>query len=169
MDRLNPERRSRLMSRVRSNGNASTEMRLIAVLRSARISGWRRGSSLPGRPDFVFRHARLAIFVDGCYWHGCPRCGRQSKSRVEFWAEKIARNRLRDRRANAQLRRRGWRVLRLWEHSLKIGMEEVILARVRAVIDKVPAHGKGFQQNEIRSNPIRRKRGKPRFSTSPRS
>jgi DNA mismatch endonuclease (patch repair protein) len=105
-DNLTPEQRSYSMSRIRSRGNSSTELRLIELMRDAGVSGWRRKSKLCGRPDFVFPKRRIAIFVDGCYWHGCR--------------PKIAGNIKRDRSNNRKLRDEGWKVLRIWEHDLKV-------------------------------------------------
>ena len=112
-------RRSEIMSRVRSSGNRSTEAALAALFRAEKISGWRRGFPLHGRPDFVFPAAGVAVFADGCFWHGCPRHCRLPKSRRKYWREKIARNRRRDAAVSRKLRRDGWRVLRIWEHSIK--------------------------------------------------
>lgn len=117
-DLLTPENRSRLMGSTRGARNASTELRLIGLLKRARISGWRRNSSLPGRPDFVFPKFRVAVFVDGDFWHGHPTRSRIPKTNTDFWAAKIEGNRRRDRRVDRKLRRRGWSVLRIWESSL---------------------------------------------------
>lgn len=110
--------RSQLMSRIRGRGNKRTELRLITLFRAFGITGWRRGSVLPGKPDFVFPRKRLAVFVDGCFWHGCPRHGSRPRTNALFWARKIARNRQRDRDVNQELRLRGWQVVRIWEHEL---------------------------------------------------
>lgn len=113
-----PER-SRQMSLVRSRGNKSTETRFVAFLREQGITGWRRHVALPGRPDFCFRSQRLVVFVDGCFWHGCPKCQRRLPvSNLEFWRSKIASNIRRDQRNFRTLRREGWRVYRVWEHAL---------------------------------------------------
>lgn len=111
--------RAQLMSRVRSTGNATTERRLAEMLRRAGLKGWRRHASLPGRPDFVWPAAKVAVFVDGCFWHGHD-CGRNVTPRTNAaaWSEKIAGNKLRDRRVARCLRRRGWHVLRMWECQL---------------------------------------------------
>ncbi len=66
--------RSELMSRIRARGNKKTELALVTLLRTNRITGWRRHQPLLGRPDFIFRKRRLAVFVDGCFWHGFSRC-----------------------------------------------------------------------------------------------
>lgn len=110
--------RAQLMARVKSSRNKTTEIRLIGLLRRARITGWRRNSMLVGRPDFVFRESRLAVFLDGCFWHGhdCRNLVPKTNSRV--WQEKIVRNKKRDRVASRRLRTEGWTVLRIWECEL---------------------------------------------------
>ncbi|MCL5098296.1 MAG: very short patch repair endonuclease [Candidatus Omnitrophica bacterium] len=107
------------MATIRSKGNKDTELKLVSILRTHRITGWRRHCRLPGKPDFVFRRGRVAVFVDGCFWHGCRWHCRMPKSRQSFWMPKISRNRARDREVGRLLRERGWRVLRIWEHSLR--------------------------------------------------
>src|SRR6185503_12491545 len=83
------------------------------------VTGWtKHPKRITGRPDFYFSKIRLAVFVDGCFWHSCPRCGRLPKSRIEFWANKIETNRLRDNRVRKQLRGEGIATLRIWEHEL---------------------------------------------------
>ena len=118
-DVFGAEKRSEIMSRVKSRGNLSTEIRLLYILREYRISGWRRQSALFGRPDFVFPKQRLAVFVDGCFWHGCPHHGSIPATNAGFWMGKIERNKARDRLVNRELRRRGWRILRVWQHEFK--------------------------------------------------
>ena len=126
-DIFSKRKRSAVMAAVRSRGNRSTELRLIALMRTHGITGWRRGSKLTGRPDFIFprstgsglRRAKpLAVFVDGCFWHGCPKHGTSPKTNASFWLAKITGNKARDRRVNRLLRAKGWKVLRVWEHEL---------------------------------------------------
>jgi DNA mismatch endonuclease (patch repair protein) len=93
---------------------------------------------LPGRPDFAFPARRLAVFVDGCFWHGCPRHGTLPKGNARFWREKIARNRERDREVNLELRRRGWRVIRIWEHELRRPAETRMVGRLRRSLGPPP-------------------------------
>jgi DNA mismatch endonuclease (patch repair protein) len=136
------QKRSAVMSAIRSRGNAATELRLIAVFRAHGLTGWRRGATLRGpappgstrpfsvKPDFVFRTHRLAVFVDGCFWHGCPLHARQPKTNTAFWRKKIAANRTRDRLVTRTLRRLGWRVLRVWEHELKRSNEHKLVRRL---------------------------------------
>ena len=92
---------------------------MIVLFREHRINGWRRHQPLSGRPDFIFKRERVAIFVDGCFWHGCPDCYRAPKSNQEFWEQKVEGNRRRDRRVTRQLREAGWSVIRVRECVLK--------------------------------------------------
>jgi DNA mismatch endonuclease (patch repair protein) len=121
MDNLSPKQRSELMSRVRSSGNLSTELAFIRLMRAAGITGWRRSWPLVGKPDFVFPKSRLAVFIDGCFWHACPKHCRMPSSNREFWERKIGRNQARDRAVARELKRKGWTVIRFWEHDLKGG------------------------------------------------
>src|SRR5687767_12926868 len=86
--------RSALMSRIRGRGNKDTELRIITLFRAHQITGWRRGITLFGKPDFVFRRERVVVFVDGCFWHGCPRPKHSPlpQTRAEWWATKLGRN-----------------------------------------------------------------------------
>lgn len=118
-DVFDAAKRSEIMSRVKGRGNLSTEIRLLRVFREHQISGWRREFPLFGKPDFVFPKQRLAVFVDGCFWHGCPSHGSIPSTNVTFWQEKLERNKSRDRLVNRELRRRGWRILRFWQHEFK--------------------------------------------------
>ena len=155
-DILTPAQRSALMAKVRGWGNASTELKLVAVFRALGITGWRRGVTLSPvavrpamktlrasptsgksprpfrvRPDFVFPKLKLAVFVDGCFWHGCPIHATQPKQNAKFWREKIAANQARDRLVTRTLRAGGWRIFRLWEHELTRRHERRLLARLR--------------------------------------
>jgi DNA mismatch endonuclease, patch repair protein len=82
------------------------------------FSGWRRHQPIFGRPDFIFRKARVAVFVDGCFWHGCPKHSNMPANNRAFWKRKLTANRVRDRLVSKMLRRQGWRVVRIWEHDL---------------------------------------------------
>ena len=111
-------KRSAVMALIRSRGNRATELRLIAVMREHGITGWRRNAPVFGKPDFVFRRERVAVFVDGCFWHGCPRHATMPANNRAFWKAKLARNVERDREVTRTLRKAGWRVLRVWECAL---------------------------------------------------
>jgi len=121
VDRFTPKERSAIMRRVKGSGNTTTEARLVAVLRKDRISGWRRGSALPGKPDLVFPKERHALFVHGCFWHGhwCKRGQNRPASNSTYWTEKLARNIRRDRRVRRELRASGWTTQAIWECVLK--------------------------------------------------
>ena len=130
-DFLTKKQRSALMSSIKGKGNKDTELALMRLLRRHRITGWRRNQTVFGKPDFVFPKARLALFVDGCFWHGCPKHGNTPANNRAFWKKKMAANKARDRRVNRILRRDGWRVVRIWEHDLaKRG--EVCVRRIQA-------------------------------------
>lgn len=126
-------KRSDVMSKIRSSGNKKTELRLIELFRCWCITGWRRHQALFGKPDFVFRRERVCVFVDGCFWHGCPKCYRAPSSNVAFWEAKLARNRARDRKVTRELRKLGWRVVRIWEHELRHPGR--VLGRVRRALE----------------------------------
>lgn len=117
-DRFSKAIRSNIMRHVRRSGNKTTELRMISILRAAGITGWRRHWPLEGRPDFAFPARGLAVFVDGCFWHGCPRCYTAPASNKLFWRRKLLRNKLRDITVGKSLHTDGWRVLRFWECTL---------------------------------------------------
>lgn len=118
VDTVDRVERSRIMGLVRSRGNKSTEAIVATLFRKAGLSGWRRQIDLPGRPDFAFPKSRLAVFVDGCFWHGCPKHLQLPTTHRRYWVEKIARNAARDRAIRRALMERSWRVTRIWEHDL---------------------------------------------------
>ena len=111
--------RSRTMSAIRGRGNKTTEARFRMALVRAGITGWKvRPRGLLSNPDFYFPDRNVVVFLDGCFWHGCPKCGHIPNTRRRFWKAKIERNRLRDRQTTLKLRVQGFRVLRNWEHEL---------------------------------------------------
>lgn len=123
VDPLSPTERSEHMSRVRNKANRSTEATVAARLSEADVGGWiLNDPSVMGCPDFHFPAAKIAIFVDGCFWHGCPRCRRRTpRNNRAFWLKKIGDNRRRDNRVRRALRTRGYKVLRVWEHEVRSG------------------------------------------------
>ncbi len=112
-------KRSEVMSRIRGKGNKDTELALAKLFRANGITGWRRHYPVVGRPDFAFPKHKLAVFVDGCFWHGCPRHGVKPKGNSAFWEAKLEANKARDRKVNRLLRSLGWKVVRIWEHELR--------------------------------------------------
>lgn len=135
------------MSVILSRGNQNTELRLVALMREYGITGWRRQGKLRivetgsrkekvlrVSVDFVFPKARLALFVDGCFWHCCPRHYRQPATRRAFWQNKIETNVARDRRVDRGLRRAGWKVLRIWECDLPRAVQARCVTRIRRAL-----------------------------------
>jgi len=112
--------RSRNMRAIKARSNATTELRFRAHLIRNRIAGWKiRATDVPGCPDFFFACKRIAVFVDGCFWHGCPRCGHIPKTNRPYWIKKLARNKRRDAQIRRTLRSKGIQVLRFWECRLR--------------------------------------------------
>jgi DNA mismatch endonuclease (patch repair protein) len=143
-DVFSKRKRSEVLSRIRSRGNKDTELALAKLLRANRITGWRRQVNLivsrrrrkethsskqnqvrvssprllRVKPDFVFLKSRTAIFVDGCFWHGCPKHATKPANNRAFWRRKLSSNKKRDRVVNQTLRHSGWHVIRIWECDL---------------------------------------------------
>lgn len=160
-DIFSKTKRSDVMSRIRGTGNKGTELRLIQVFRTNGITGWRRQQlirfnlqpstsnsersklavgrskfSRGVRPDFIFPRLRVAVFVDGCFWHGCPRHFIQPKGNAAFWRKKIATNQARDRKVNRRLRTKGWTIARVWEHELKRRNEPRLVRRLVRILGR---------------------------------
>jgi len=133
---LTKKERSTRMAAIRGRNNKTTEAVVVLLLRQNQIWGWRRHLPLPGRPDFTFKKQRLAIFIDGCFWHGCPRHSHSIATNPIFWEKKIISNRQRDRRNTRELRRRGWKVLRLWEHQLRD--RDKVIVQIRSLLSAEP-------------------------------
>jgi DNA mismatch endonuclease, patch repair protein len=138
------------MSAVRSKGNRSTEWRLRPYLVQAGLRGWKvQANDLPGKPDFIFLKERLAIFVDGCFWHGCPICYRMPHSNKRYWQNKIKNNKTRDKKNIKKLHELNWKVIRLWEHQLKkcpIVCIEIILSN----LDRPKYNRKAIKRGKIK-------------------
>ncbi len=127
-----PKIRSKTMAAIKGKNNKSTELKFKMALVRSGIRGWKLNvSELPGKPDFFFEVIKLAVFVDGCYWHGCPKCGHIPKTRSEYWQAKFSRNIQRDKEKNNELKVMGIKILRIWEHELK---NETTVSKI---IDKI--------------------------------
>jgi len=137
LDNVSKQTRSRIMSCVRSSGNKSTEARLRAFLVRQGIRGWRlHPSGIKGKPDFVFEKERIAIFVDGAFWHGAPGFTRFPKSRTHYWKPKIEKNKQRDKQVTNHLRRKGWAVMRFWDFQLRENPVSVVRAIKKKIIQR---------------------------------
>jgi len=111
--------RSEIMRAVKSRDTKSTELALIKLFKENHITGWRHSYNVKGHPDFVFLEKRIAIFVDGCFWHGHDCRNTRPSDHAEYWAKKREKNILRDREITARFECRGWTVIRIWECELK--------------------------------------------------
>ncbi|MDR3280388.1 MAG: very short patch repair endonuclease [Synergistaceae bacterium] len=127
-DVFDKKTRSNVMRRVKSNGNKSTELKLIEIFHEHGISGWKRHYPVKGHPDFVFLSQKIAIFVDGCFWHGHNCRNTTPKDNEEYWSKKIARNKKRDVEITGHFEKRGWKTIRIWECELNDHM--CVLMRV---------------------------------------
>lgn len=106
---------------------------MIDLLRYNDIHGWRRHVRLPGTPDFCWCKKRVVLFIDGCFWHGCPKCYKTPKSNVAFWKEKVIANKKRDKLVNKTLKKLDWKVLRIWECEL--GKNMVKINKIKKILD----------------------------------
>ena len=114
MDHVSKSVRSKIMASVRSRGNRSTEVVLGRLMWAGGLRGYRKHWPVDGRPDFAWPRLKVAVFVDGCFWHGCS-CKYLPRSNKDFWRRKIEANVRRDKRVSRQLRRAGWTVIRVKE------------------------------------------------------
>ena len=111
--------RSAIMSKVRSSGNKSTEEKLIKYFQSYGITGWRRHYPVKGHPDFIFPAKHIAVFVDGCFWHGHDCRNTKPADNADYWSGKRERNIKHDKDITELFEHRGWTVIRIWECELK--------------------------------------------------
>lgn len=132
-----PEKTKKTMSAIKGKNNKTTETRLRMALIRNRISGWLlQNKKLPGKPDFYFTIPKLAIFVDGCFWHGCPRCGHIPKTNTKFWESKITKNVKRDKKNNNELKKLGITLIRFWEHELKDKDLSIIIKKITKILSR---------------------------------
>lgn len=129
-DVFTEQERSNIMKKVHSSGNKSTELKLIKLMRENGITGWRRNYKVKGHPDFVFLSKKIAIFVDGCFWHGHDCRNTKPSSHSDYWQKKRERNIRHDKEVNALFENRGWIVVRIWECELKKKNQMIALTRI---------------------------------------
>lgn len=106
------------MSHIRGK-NTSIEVAFRKAIYATGTRGYRIRGRVPGSPDIYFSRLRLAVFIDGCFWHRCPTCFRKPKSNLKYWNKKIRDNVARDRRTNVALQKEGIRFIRIWEHDVR--------------------------------------------------
>ncbi len=136
VDVFDKRQRSQIMRKVKSYGNASTEVKLISVFSANDIHGWKRNYSVKGRPDFVFLNKRIAIFVDGCFWHGHDCRNTRPSDNKEYWDKKRERNMKRDQEVTALFESRGWTVIRIWECELKKKNTDNLMKKLAPLFEK---------------------------------
>lgn len=148
-DVFNGETRSRIMRSVRTAGT-DPEERLAVALKALGLHFRRNDPKVFGTPDFSFRETRLAVFVDGDFWHGRAwfERGAAPATNSEFWIAKFERNRRRDRIVDLELRRSGWSVVRLWGSDVKKA-PEVSAQKVRARLRRLARRGRPFPQARV--------------------
>jgi len=134
-DVFDKAKRSEIMRSICSKGNKSTEIALINVFHEYGITGWRRNYPVKGHPDFVFLNKKIAIFVDGCFWHGHNCRNTHPKENRTFWESKIARNIEHDKIVNEKFEQRGWTVIRIWECELKKKNRAVLLCKLKSLLN----------------------------------
>jgi DNA mismatch endonuclease (patch repair protein) len=124
-DVLSKKQRSFNMSRIKGK-DTKPEVMLRKQLYARGITGYRIHYNILGKPDIVFPKKKIAIFIDGCFWHKCPICFVKPKTRTEFWMKKIESNVKRDKIVKETLEKEGWIVLRFWEHEVKKSTDAVL-------------------------------------------
>ncbi len=128
------QKRSAVMRGVKRAGT-KLEARFGEILKTSGFGEFElQAADLSGTPDFVYRPQSLAIFVDSCFWHGCPDHARVPKSNVDYWTTKMEKNRERDRRQTQDLEAQGWRAERFWEHEMKD--ERVVIGRLADIFEE---------------------------------
>ena len=133
-DVFDKQQRSQIIQKVKSRGNKSTELKLILVFRENNISGWRRNYKVKGHPDFVFLEKKIAIFVDGCFWHGHDCRNTTPSDNKEYWDRKRQRNIQHDKEVTAIFEARGWTVIRIWECELKKKNAEILMKKLEPLL-----------------------------------
>jgi DNA mismatch endonuclease (patch repair protein) len=118
-DTFSKKQRSEVMKAIKSKGNKSTEIKLVEIFKSHHVTGWRRNSNLIGRPDFIFPKKHVAVFADGCFWHGHNCRNITPSDNADYWGKKIRRNKARDKIVTKELVQKGWKVIRIWECEIK--------------------------------------------------
>ena len=140
-DEFDKEKRYEIMRAVKSSKNKSTEEKLIAYFKENKITGWRRNYKVYGKPDFVLPDLRIAIFVDGCFWHGHNCRNTHPEQNKEYWQRKIGRNMARDKEVTDHLERLGWNVIRIWECEFLKKNRGLLEKRLKALYSKQRTDG----------------------------
>lgn len=132
-DVFSAQKRSQIMKKVRPSGNKTTELKLIEYFNTEHITGWRRNYKVKGHPDFVFLDKRIAIFVDGCFWHGHDCRNTRPANNAEYWSQKRKKNTEHDKAVTELFERRGWKVIRIWECELAKKRRYILDEKLKAL------------------------------------
>ncbi|MEG0985804.1 MAG: very short patch repair endonuclease [Clostridia bacterium] len=135
-DVFSKEKRSAIMSKVRSKQNRSTELRFITLLQQENIHGWTRNYPVKGHPDFVFMRQHIAVFIDGCFWHGHNCRNTIPANNKDYWDQKRARNIQHDDEVTEMFQKRGWTVVRIWECELRKKSHNVAIEKIKEAMKK---------------------------------
>lgn len=135
MDNLTKEQRRKNMRNIRSSGT-TPERVVMRELRKRKIYFAKHVSKILGKPDIVFRRKKVAVFIDSDFWHGHPERFIMPKTNVDYWKEKIFRNKERDIQVTEELQKQGWTVIRLWEHDVKKNFEQCMDVVITALSEK---------------------------------
>ena len=133
-DMFDKAERSAIMKRIKSSGNKSTELRLIAFFKANGIKGWRRNYPVKGHPDFVFIDKQIVVFVDGCFWHGHDCKNTRPKQNEDYWNKKRIYNIAHDQEVSGLFTKRGWKVIRIWECELKKKNEIILREKLKSLL-----------------------------------
>lgn len=133
-DVFDKKTRSEIMRSVKSKNTKSTEIRLQTIFNKYHIIGWRKNYPVKGHPDFVLLEKRVAIFVDGCFWHGHDCRNTRPSDNAEYWKAKRERNQKHDREVTEMFIKRGWVVLRIWECELKKKNESYLVEKLKSFL-----------------------------------
>ena len=129
-DVFDKNKRSDIMQKVRSSNNKSTELKLIEIFKENNIKGWKRKYHVKGHPDFVFLDKKIAVFVDGCFWHGHDCRNTRPADNAVYWAKKRERNIQHDIEVTKMFEERNWKVMRIWECEFKKTNREKLLSKI---------------------------------------
>lgn len=132
-DVFDTSKRSHIMQQVKSKNNKSTELKLIQIFKDNHIIGWKRNYPVKGHPDFVFLDKKIAVFVDGCFWHGHDCRNTRPSDNAEYWSKKREQNIRHDKDITSLFEQRGWTVLRIWECELKKKNFDILENKLRII------------------------------------
>lgn len=133
-DIFDKEKRRSIMQSVHSKENKSTEIKLIQFFKENGIKGWRRNYQVKGHPDFIFSKRKVAVFVDGCFWHGHDCRNTRPSENSEYWTKKRERNMKHDKEITALFEQRGWTVIRIWECELKLKNRDILTHKIDCLL-----------------------------------